>query len=139
MYLPEDRIDGLLAMVSSFSKVGQYKTALLFLGLLGLMAATLQLVEYAHLHMCPIQWYLKRRWNPITHELRYRILVSRALDQVLQCWSVKEHLSQGVPFSLPITTTTITTDASMKCWGGHCRLPGPTTALYNGLWSKAEC
>ena len=44
VYLPEDRIDGLLAMVSFFSKVRQYKTALLFPGLLSLMAATLQLV-----------------------------------------------------------------------------------------------
>ena len=36
------------------------------------------------------------------------------------------------------TTTTITMDASMEGWGGHCQLPGPTTALYNGHWSKAE-
>ena len=39
-------------------QVWQYKTAVLFLGLLGLMAATLQSEEYAHLHMRPIQWYL---------------------------------------------------------------------------------
>ena len=43
-------------MVTFFSKVGQYQTALLFMALLGLMAATLQVVEYVHLHMCPIQW-----------------------------------------------------------------------------------
>ena len=35
VYLPENRIDCLLALVRSFSKIGQYKTALLFLGLLG--------------------------------------------------------------------------------------------------------
>ena len=29
-------------------------------------------------------------------------------------------------------------DASMEGWGGHYRLPGSTTALYNGLWSKSE-
>ena len=39
--LLEDHIDGLLALVRSFSKVGQYKPALLFLSLLGLMAAML--------------------------------------------------------------------------------------------------
>ena len=44
VYLPEDRIEGLLALVRSFSKVGQYISALLFLSLLGLMAATLQSV-----------------------------------------------------------------------------------------------
>ena len=58
LYLPEEWIDGLLALVRSFSKVGQYKPALLYLSLLGLMAATLQTVQYAHLHICPIQWYL---------------------------------------------------------------------------------
>ena len=38
MYLLEDHIDGLLAHVRSFSRVGQYKLTLLFLSLLGLMA-----------------------------------------------------------------------------------------------------
>ena len=38
VYFPEDRNEGLLALVRSFSKVGQYVSAFLF----GLMAATLQ-------------------------------------------------------------------------------------------------
>ena len=54
LYLQEDQVDGLLALVRSFFRVGQYKPALLFLSLLGLMAATLPSVEYAHLHMHPI-------------------------------------------------------------------------------------
>ena len=41
VYLPEDQLVGFRAMVKSFSRVGQYQTALLFMGLLGLMAATL--------------------------------------------------------------------------------------------------
>ena len=49
-YLLEEWIDGLLALVRSFSRVGQYKPALQYLSLLGLMTATLQMVEYAHLH-----------------------------------------------------------------------------------------
>ena len=84
LYLPEERIDGLLALVRSFSRVAQYKPALLFLSLLGLMAATLQLVEYAHLCLHPFQWYLKCRWNHITHGLRYMILVTKDLTQALQ-------------------------------------------------------
>ena len=59
LYLPEEWIDGLLALVRSFSMVGQYKPAFLYLSLLGFIAATFQMVEYAHLHMCPIQWFLK--------------------------------------------------------------------------------
>ena len=44
------------------------------------MVATLQSVEYAYLHMRPIQWYLKQRWNHITHGLRHKILVSEDLS-----------------------------------------------------------
>ena len=55
LFLPEVQIDGLRALVRSFSRVGQYKLALL----LSLLAATLHLGEYAHLQVCPIQWYLK--------------------------------------------------------------------------------
>ena len=83
--------DGLLAMVRSFSKMGQYKTTLPFLGLLGLMAATLQLVEYTLLHMHPIQWFLKWRWNHVTHRLRYKILGPKPSASVV--------VGQGTPFT----------------------------------------
>ena len=59
LYLLELRIQVLVASVRSYSGVGTYKPAHQFLRLLGLMAATLQIVEYAHFHMHPIQWYLK--------------------------------------------------------------------------------
>ena len=119
LYLPEEWIDGLLALVRSFSRIRQYKPALLFLSLLGPIATTLQSVEYAHLHMHPIQWYLKCRWNHITHGLCYMILVTKDLTQALQWWLVREHLSQGMDFSLHSTNITITTDASMYGWGCH--------------------
>ena len=54
LYLLKDQVDRLLTLVRSFSRVGQYKSALLFQSLLDLMAATLPLVEYAHLCMHPI-------------------------------------------------------------------------------------
>ena len=87
--------------------------------------------------MNPIQWYLMR-WNHVTHGLHYMILVTKDLNQALLWWSVREHLSQGMAFSIPNTTITITTDASMEGWGDHCRLPGLTMALYSDLWSRSE-
>ena len=57
------------------------------------MAALLQSVEYAQPHMHPIQSYLTRRWNHITHQLRNKILVNRDFYQSLQWWLVREHLS----------------------------------------------
>ena len=124
LYLAEEWIDGLLALVRFFWKVGVHKPALLFLSLLGLMAVMLQSVEYAHLCMCPIQWYLKHHWNHVTHGLHQQVLVNKDLVQALRWWSDREHLSQGMPFILPNTTITITTDASMEGWGGHCRMSG---------------
>ena len=75
LYLLEVWTQALTVCVRSFSKVGAYKLAHQFLSLLGLMAAMLQPVEYAHLHMHPIQWYLKQRWTHITHGLRQPIFV----------------------------------------------------------------
>ena len=89
--------------------------------------------------MHSIQWYLKCSWNHVTHGLRHPIFVTKDLVQALQSWSVREHLSQEMHFTLPSTTVTLTMDASMEGWGSHCRLPGSTMALYSALWSRPEC
>ena len=67
--LLEDRVDGLLAHVRFFSRLRHYKPSLLFLSLLGVMAATLSSVEYTCLRMRSIQWYMKHHWNQVTHGL----------------------------------------------------------------------
>ena len=38
-------------------------------------------------------------------------------------------------FTSPNTTITITTDANIEGWGGHCILPGSGTALFSDLWT----
>ena len=43
---------------------------------------------------------------------------------MLQWWWVREHLSQGIPFTLLSTTITISTDVSMEGCGGHCWMLG---------------
>ena len=47
------------------------------------MAASLQSVEYANLHMHPIQWYLKSWWNHATHGLRFMIFIDKDLNHAL--------------------------------------------------------
>ena len=42
-------------------------------------------------------------------------------------------------FTSPNTTITITMDASMEGWGGHCIVPGSGPAIYSDLWTKDEC
>ena len=73
------------------------------------------------------------------HRLRHPIFVSKNLVHVL-LWSWdRRHLSQGMLFMSLNTTITITTDASIEGWGGHCIVPGSGTALYSDLWTKDEC
>ena len=57
LHLLEYQIDGLVALVSSISKV-EVHNQLSYLSLLGLRAALLQSVEHPHLRMLPIQWYM---------------------------------------------------------------------------------
>ena len=83
VYLLKDRIEGLLSLVRSFAKVRQYVSSPLYLSLLGLMVATLQSVEYTHLRMHLIQWYLKRQRNQVIHGLHHKILVNKDLNQSL--------------------------------------------------------
>ena len=85
LYLLVIWIQAMTACVRFFSIVGAYKSAHQFLSLLGLMAAMLQSVEYAHLHMRPIQWYLKLHWNHTctTHGLCHPIFVIKDLVHML--------------------------------------------------------
>ena len=69
--------------------------------------------------MRPIQWYLKQRWTHTTHGLHHLIFVNRDLVHSLW-WLDRSHLSQGMSFTFPNTTITITTDASMEGWGSEC-------------------
>ena len=139
LYLSESRIQILIACVQSFSKVGMYKPAHLFLSLLELMAATLQLVEYAHLHMSPIQWYLKWHWNHVTHGLCHPVFVMKDRVLTLRWWTERNHVSQEMASTFSTTTITITMDRSMEGWRRHCCVPGSGTALFSNLWTCAEC
>ena len=93
LYLPETRIQALTTCARSFSTVGAYRPAHQFLSLQGLMAATLQSLEYAHLHMRPIQWYLIQRWTHATHGLYYLVFVNKDLVYSLLWWFDRHHLS----------------------------------------------
>jgi len=141
VFLPERRLQALLKCVQSFRKAGSYRTALQFLSMLGLMASTISVVAYAHLHMRPIQWYVKDHWDlrDLTRtRLKQRLLVRSDLVQDLQWWTVPANLAIGLPFSLPPPTATVTTDASMEGWGGHAHLPGEEPLLFSDLWSPEE-
>ena len=73
-------------------------------------------------------------------------VVSQAALDRGNSWVAASHVCQQgyrpdaqlvVGFMSP--NTTITMDASMEGWGGHCLMPGSGTALYSGLWIREEC
>ena len=66
--------------------------------------------------------------------LHHSIFVSKDLFRVFLWWLDRQHLSQGMPSTSP--NTTITTDAGMVGWGGHCIVLGSGTALYSDLWTR---
>ena len=136
VFLPEDRLEVLIRCVRTFLRVGLCKPAHQWLRLLGLMAATLSVVFRARLHMRPIQWHVKRRWNH-TMGLRAPIMVSKDLVLALQWWLDKEHLRTGLPFLPPRPQLTVGTDASTEGWGGHMMVQGKV-ALFGDLWSPPE-
>ena len=84
LYLLETLIQSLTACVRS-SKVGVYRPAHQFLSLLGLMVAMLQPMEYAYIHMRPIQWHLKQWGTHTTSGLQHPIFVSNDLVPALLC------------------------------------------------------
>jgi len=109
--------------------------------MLGLMASTIQVVSYAHLHMRPVQWYIKDHWNLRDlnkTRLKIPILIRADLVSALQWWTVPANLAIGRPFVAPSPTVTVTTDASMEGWGGHALVAGSETALFSDLWSPEE-
>ena len=96
IFLLEAMKDALISCVRSFCKAGSYKPAHQFLHL-GLIAAILLVVPYAHLCMRPVQWYRKDWWSsPLG--LNHRVFMNADLVRDLQWWTVESNLLEGRPF-----------------------------------------
>ena len=135
VFLPEDRREALIRAVSAFARVGVYHPVRRWMQILGLMAATIQTVEFARLSMRSVQWHLKDSWK--SRNLLDMVMVTRHVFEALQWWTVRQNLSLGRPFQPPKATLTVTTDASKLGWGGHSSLNGQTF-LFSGLWTPEE-
>lgn len=142
VFLPEDRRVALIRVVHSFLKPGVLFRVRAWLQLLGFMAATIPLVQYAHLRMRPIQWFVKEALKKAPIEDRWTdfdfpICVKRTLLPALIWWTRTDNLSRGMPYQAPAHDFTVTTDASMEGWGGHMTVQG-RDLLFSGDWSVPE-
>jgi ribonuclease HI len=133
-FLPELRAQQLVLCCQRFMRVGQYQSIKMFLRLLGLMAATLLAVPYARLYMRPIQLYMNQNRDAKIHSLSHKIMIPCKLVPVFRWWASMSNLTQGLPWNPPSPSVTLTTDASLKAWGGHLgdlRVQGRWTPLQS--------
>ena len=137
VFLPPPKVEALVSLARTFMQVGQYKPALMFLSLIGLMAASIDMVQYARLAMRPIQWYLKDRWTAALG-LRFPILVTRELRDLVLWWTVESNLRQGIRLHPPPPRLVLTSDASLEGWGGYLHGEGLRPQLTQGEWSQQE-
>jgi hypothetical protein len=132
VFLPEDRAESLIRCVRSFL-IGSYRSARQFMQLLGLMAASLEVVPWARMFMRPIQLYLMSFWSPRRLDLEYKILVRRSLLPHLLWWVDRRNLLQGKLLNPLVPQCTVTTDASLNGWRGHMG-----DQCVQGQWSHQD-
>ncbi|KAK3101176.1 hypothetical protein FSP39_001539 [Pinctada imbricata] len=108
-----------LSSTLSFMIQEHYVPARLFLRALGLMAACIDLVPWARLHMRPIQLYLLGQWRPHIDNIDKMIQIKTVVTPHLQWWMNQENIFQGSPLQNFKGEVTLWTDASAWGWGAH--------------------
>lgn len=139
--LPPRRCLALSTALQSFLKVGALHPARLFMKVLGLMAATIDVVPHARYRMRPLQWHLHDRWT-VADGYEAPILVTRQLVEDCRWWLHEPNLRRGVPLEPRSPQATLVTDASLYGWGAHLVLLGgerqSRPLLLQGAWSVQE-
>ena len=98
----------------------RHTSARSYLQFLGYLASLVEVLPDCRLLMRPFQWHLLRFYRPSKDPLTRRIPVPPGIRLLLGRWTTVQFLSQGKPLrSLP-PSITVTTDASLQGWGGHC-------------------
>ena len=127
----QKKIDCLLEKTVSMLKATQtYPRELM--SLIGSMASMEKTIPLGHLHMRPLQWYLKTHWR-YPQSLDIPVPVSQVLKQHLQWWTNLSNLKRGFPLHQNEHNLLLFTDASLKGWGAHLN-----HHTASGLWNQVE-
>ena len=105
----------------------------LCLRLMGLMAAMVQVVPLALLHMRPVQRCLLGLGLCPQRSHKTKVVVSRRLHRALQWWRVTAHIQVGQALGPVIYRQLVYTDASPSGWGAvheGCGISG----VWTGRW-----
>ena len=126
----QERFRSLCESIAVFQQEA-YIPARVFLRVLGLMAACIDLVPMARLHMRPIQLYLLSQWRPHVDSIHQMILIREPLILHLLWWTRHQNIFKGMSIQSFIPQETVWTDASMMGWGAHMN-----NKMVSGEWSE---
>lgn len=92
-------------------------TVWMCLRLLSHMSPSTQVVQFARLHLLPLQMWLRMVYHLTLHPLD-RSLLQLVLDS-WQWWTPPENICQSIPFIWPMPNRSVVTDASLLGLGAH--------------------
>ncbi len=98
--LPQERCDVIKEFISQLVTRKQ-TPAREFLRLLGIMAACIEVVFWARLHMRPIQMYLMCFWTPSSREIEAQVPIRGHIIPHLKWWREDKNLLKGLPLEEP--------------------------------------
>ena len=103
-----------ISLLTTMTSVPTHK----FLRLLGLMAACIDLVPLARLHMRPLQLYFLSFWRPNKDSSETHIPIRDPFLQHAHWWLMRDNIFRGTPLHIP-SEVVLWTDASLTGWGAH--------------------
>ncbi|KAJ1117822.1 hypothetical protein NDU88_006018 [Pleurodeles waltl] len=117
-YPPKKLVQHIWAMIPVFQPLS-WILVRMTLGLLGLMASCILLLQKARWHMRALQLDLKFQWVQHQGRLSDKVQISEETAKDLQWWLTNQDLFKGRSLSFPQPDLTVVTDASLLRWGGH--------------------
>ena len=128
----QHRVTSWLDLASSF-QAQQAPTAFLWQQVLGHLTSLEKLVPLGRLHMRPLQFNLKERWQQSTQPQTTRVQISPEARQALAWWTDKTNLLTGTPLRRDPPSTHLFTDASNVGWGAHL-----DDLQAEGTWTSSQ-
>ena len=108
-------------------------SARVWLQFLGYLASLVDVLPDCRLHMRPLQIHLLRHYCPSRDLLTRLVPIPPPIRLHLVRWSRRDFLSSGNPLRVAQPSITVTTDASLLGWGGHC-----LGNAASGDWPRAD-
>ncbi|XP_030834672.1 uncharacterized protein LOC115921380 [Strongylocentrotus purpuratus] len=100
---------------------------------LGYLSSLVDVLPDCRLLMRPFQFFLLEFYQPGVSSLLTWIPLSSRIKGLLGPWLRRSFLLQGKRFRVPLPSVTVTTDASLLGWGGHCQ-----GSMISGDWSHLD-